>query len=625
MDLFDHSDKKAPPMSDSSGENPPTLIANQESLKLQQPQIEEALLRARKKLTEEDFVQASSILETVLQNAPDLPEARLLQQQVIQSAERRCREMFDQGITHYMESDWDRAASLWNRALQISPNNETVVEWIGRLERKRELEKGVRADLLKDLEECGKMLSNRNYVVAEEHLDSIKNKFTGGFRLVDLQKIYEALVVRTRVELEKEFEDLRSNVIETSQPVVAKKQPPGSTSPELQQKEAELQKQYMAAFEAGKKHFDGQEWHKALQFWQTARTINPHDVNLIHWIALAENNLIRGNAIGFKSAPVRATVAFLSVFAVTAVILYLAYERYADHSRDTKNRKVIQLAIEHYRAGRLEESWKMLQIYVLQDPENDSARTLLERVTAEIAARESFQQKQTELITFLQQARDQKKSGNYQAAVHSYERVLRIDNNHPEATRELGEIAMLVNTAETKQNVSTLLHEADRLFQQKQLDPAAEQLRTVLKLDPANRDADSLLARIETERAQLNRITAQLEVARYLVERKQKESAVLVLNRILSNHPGQPQAKQMLSMIRGTASVATSSLEVRIKPAARLWVDGRDTGVSSYFKLTEPVGTHILHIEQRGFKNLDLGIEVKKSGKNEFDFQLQPM
>jgi hypothetical protein len=38
--------------------------------------------------------------------------------------------------------------------------------------------------------------------------------------------------------------------------------------------------------------------------------------------------------------------------------------------------------------------------------------------------------------------------------------------------------------------------------------------------------------------------------------------------------------------------------------------------------LMETLGSHVLHIELKGYRTLDQPIQIERSGKNEFQFQL---
>ena len=599
-------------------ESPPTVVTDGQRLKLQQKQIEESLLQAKKKFTDEEFADALSTLKILLQSDPNLEPAKALQSQIEQAAANRARDIFDQGLNSFMECDWDRATTLWKKTLSIVPEDAAALDWIAKAERKKEQEKLVRAELLKELEACGKVFSDRNYVAVEERLESMKNRFTGGFRLADLQRIYESLLVRTRIELEKEFEDLRSNVVETPAPApVQRKSPPGPKT-----REEKIRRQYMESFEAGKNYFEMGQWARALAMWKTARQINPSDANLIHWIALAENNLL-GLTPQKETSPVRSTFAFLSVFVITALIAFLAYQKYRDYSTETKNQALIQRAIEHYRAGRLEESRRTLQIDVLQDPKNEFARALLERITSEMNTLHKLEAQYRETDLILQKARSESKSQNYSAAMDSYQQILERDPAHKEAQQEYEQLKSVVDSSQTNQRVANLLKEGEALLTANQLDAAEEKFNLVRAIRPNEPKANNLLDRIQSSRNHMNRIAAQLEVARFLLERNQKDSAMLVLNRILAADPGQPQAKQLISRIRGTSNIPRAQLEIRIQPAARLWIDGRDAGFNSYFNLMESIGTHIIHIETSGFKSMDQGLEVK-NGKNQFQFQLKP-
>jgi hypothetical protein len=142
-------------------------------------------------------------------------------------------------------------------------------------------------------------------------------------------------------------------------------------------------------------------------------------------------------------------------------------------------------------------------------------------------------------------------------------------------------------------------------------------------LDPQNTSARNLKNSIETERISLNTLSIQLENARYLNERSQKEAAVMLLNRILSAEPSQQQARQLLGKIRGNPTLPRFAIEIRIQPPARLFVDGRDLGSRDFFNELESAGAHVLHIERAGYHNIDQVIQVKSGDKNIFTFQLK--
>ena len=596
-------------------QTPPTVVRDGEAWMLKQKQIEELLTKAKKQFAAEDFRPAIQTLDGLLQTDPHLDAAKVLREQIENAAAQHTQSIFDQGIRFYVDSDWDSAISTWEKVLSTAPNDSTATEWIHKAEVKREQERIIRAGLLRELERCGKLLSERNFVIAEEYLESLKDRFTGGFRLSDLQKIYEALMVRTRVALEREFEDLRDNQISAPVPIPTMREP---HSPE-----SLLLKQYLEAFESGKKFFEKEDWEKALAMWQKARKINPEDGNLIHWIALAESHVIQA-PLKPRQTPVRSTIAFLSVFVVTALITFFAYQKYQNYIQATKNHDLIQRAIDHYRAGRLEESWKTLQIYLLQDPNNETARQLLERITFEMRTRQTIENKHKEISLMLQNADQEKSVSHYDEALKSYESVLKKDPGNVEAQQNFDELKRLTASKETVEKVKILLDDANSLWKQRKLAEALEKTNQVLYLDPQNTAARNLKNSIETERTSLSTLSLQLEIATYLNVRGQKEAAVMVLNRILSVEPSQQQARQLLAKIRGNPTLPTFAIEIRIQPPARLFIDGRDLGSRDYFNELESAGAHVLHIERAGYHNIDQVIQVKSTERNTFTFQLKP-
>jgi len=284
---------------------------------------------------------------------------------------------------------------------------------------------------------------------------------------------------------------------------------------------------------------------------------------------------------------------------------------------------LIQRAMEHYRAGRLEESWKTLQIYVLQDPDNESARQLLEKITFEMRIRQTMEKKQIEIDLLLQSAERQKAFNHYEQAIASYEQVLKIDPTNLKARQNFDELKNLTASKQTVEKIQMILDEADKLWKQRRLDDAFEKANQVLYLDPQNAAARDLRVRIEAERLQMNRISVQLELATYLGDRGQKDAAAMILNRILNSDPSQQQAKQLLAKTRGTPPAPKAFVEIRIQPSARLFIDGRDMGIGDSFNQMEFIGNHILHVERLGYHSIDQAVEVQGAQKNVFTFQLK--
>jgi tetratricopeptide (TPR) repeat protein len=132
-------------------------------------QVEEALARARKHFTDEDFSQALFLLDAVLKTNPYLEGAQELRNQIQQKAEARGRELFEEGLNSYMEYDWDRATTFFKKSLQIVPDDPASVEWIQKAARRKEHGRFERR-YSTNWQECGKLLSGRTYVVAEERL-----------------------------------------------------------------------------------------------------------------------------------------------------------------------------------------------------------------------------------------------------------------------------------------------------------------------------------------------------------------------------------------------------------------------------------------------------------------------
>ncbi len=609
-------------------QSPPTVIEDPERLRELRLKVEEVLGKAGKKLADEEYSEAIETLNVFLEAEPDIGSVQEMRRRVEKAASTRVHEIFNQGLTSFTEGDWDRAIETWKKGLKTIPEDPTTLEWIRRAEEKRDLEKKLRTSLLVDLEECGRHLSERNYVVAEEHLDTLKGRFTTGFRLFDLQRIYEALVVRTRVELEKEFEELRSNMIEpvpekpVARPAPAINTPvAGPQTPESVQ----LQKQYLEAFQAGKRFYESAYWQKALDVWQAARRIHPQDENLIHWMALAESHLIANTGVVRSYGPVRAVFAFLSVFVVTGALVYFGYQKYAGYVRESRNSELAQRAIEHYRGGRLEESWKILQLLLLQDPGNESTRLLLDKVMLEMRGRKSAEERKREAEFLLDRARKLADSGDLQSSLHSYLEVLKLEPANAQALKESDEIKDGLAVVEAQKKMDMSLEEVAALVDQGSLVQASQRLGQILETDPDNGKARLLQDKISRLAVEKSRIAGQLELAAYLQERGQTESSAIVLNKILSSDPSNQQARRMLANLRSAPQLPKVQYEIRVEPPARLFLDGRDMGENRYFSRMDSLGTHILHFERSGYRTLDQSIELKQSGNNSFSFEMQPV
>lgn len=78
MDSFDRKDKETSPKPAEIEQPASTVISDSYQRELKQAKIKEILLQAKKKFTDEEFLQATSILEVLLESFPGLKEAEVL-------------------------------------------------------------------------------------------------------------------------------------------------------------------------------------------------------------------------------------------------------------------------------------------------------------------------------------------------------------------------------------------------------------------------------------------------------------------------------------------------------------------------------------------------------------------
>ncbi len=87
---------------------------------------------ARNHMLDEEYAQAMSILNQIVEKNPNYENAFLLRTRCQQQMDRYAENYYNRGIRHYTEENYQKAINAWNKVLEVNPNHKGAIEYIRR-------------------------------------------------------------------------------------------------------------------------------------------------------------------------------------------------------------------------------------------------------------------------------------------------------------------------------------------------------------------------------------------------------------------------------------------------------------------------------------------------------------
>jgi serine/threonine protein kinase/outer membrane protein assembly factor BamD (BamD/ComL family) len=269
--------------------------------------ISREMAKASAQYEKGEFQQALLTVEDVLKNEPQLDAALQLQSKIQkeikaeEQAVREFRQLFDDGKKHYDEMEWEKAIRCWNKALELSPKNAPIQQWIDAAQSRWDIQRQIAEDINKRLRQFDQAIANKDLQSASGLVEEATRLLTNEYRLGDLPDLISAKRGQLQTEIEKDTRRAAfiKRDIDEAKALCARDQHEAAlekmtellkVEPEVQeaiQLQSDIrasleqrrarQKQFSAFFEEGTNALSGGNWEKALASFDKADGIQPGD------------------------------------------------------------------------------------------------------------------------------------------------------------------------------------------------------------------------------------------------------------------------------------------------------------------------------------------------------------
>jgi tetratricopeptide (TPR) repeat protein len=144
----------------------------------------------------------------------------------------------------------------------------------------------------------------------------------------------------------------------------------------------------------------------------------------------------------------------------------------------------------------------------------------------------------TLITTTLNEAMELEKKDLFGQAKEKYQEILKMDPGHAQAQQMLQDLQLKIADYIAHQRTAGVAS-----FQKKDYDKAGRIFRTILNLDPHNKDAKQYLKRINEKTS--GKINNRIELAQLYINEKKYEAAQTLLDSVLMANPGLREVKKL--------------------------------------------------------------------------------
>jgi tetratricopeptide (TPR) repeat protein len=544
---------------------------------------------------------------------------RQINMQKFEAAASRGRDLYDQ-------LQWEEAVRTWKEALQLKPEDDETRNWISAAEDRLKEEQQIRAELARNLAECERQISAKNFERARRILEESKEKLNTAFRIGDFQQQSAVLADRLNREIEKEKERQAAfhEDLDRAEELM-KRQEHRSAKVLIEtvlQRDSQL-KRARDLLQAVQENIAEQEKRDS----GTRPLQIPAEIPTGGTIVLPrERPTWRGWAI--------LGIAAIAIAGI-AIWYSIPHEEPAKKivSRDGE---ILSKAAALSQNGKLEESFKLLQGYVDQNPQDPKGRQLYTEVKEKLLQRRE-QQRQQKIQTLLAAAKKQNDSGDFIKASQTIQQVLDVDPFNKPALDQLTEIRRQIakgqNQALVQQEIESHLTQARQDLAKQRFTQARSQLNQVLQLDPENAQATKLLAEVqqklkdlEERQDQTAKVKDLMASARNLQTRGQYESAIAALKKVLQLDSENQEAKTLMAQIIKEIQIPKfGEISIICEPFCSVIIDGEELGSSPISRRKIQAGTHTVVVRKPGYEEKRQTVDVKANKPVDLNFTLRKL
>lgn len=603
--------------------------------KLWQDELQKENVRHRKnqdELTQTIQLRVRGDLENALQRVEQLLQHEPGLQEALRIRDELHREMLDRQISGqkfeaanargrdlYEQLQWEDAIRSWQEALQLVPEDQQTIQWIAAAEDRLKEEREIRGSLARSLAECEREISQKNFDRAKKLLQASKEKLTSAFRLGDYQQ--QSAVLEDRLNRESEQENKR-----------------------------------LAAFnqdlDRAAEFMKRQDYRSALVLVETVLQRDPQMQRARRLLPDVQKKIAEQEAA--PTAPrtsdggtmvLPRPRSSVRVWAIAGIAMFLlagaiVWWQIPD---DDPGRKIVpkggealSKAVALSQSGNLEESFKLLQAYTDEHPEDPKGRQLYADVKAKLLQQRE-QQRQQKIQSFLATAQKQMDAGQLDQAAQSLQQVFNIDPLNKVAADQMTEIGRRIvkgqNQAKLQAEIVSRLKQARNDFKNSRFAQVRNQVNEVLQLDPGNAEATKLLAEVQQRLKELSNLQDQAGKVKELIASARKsqkqgeyETAISLLRQALQLDSTNSEAKILMDQVVKEIQIPKfGEISIICEPFCSVLIDGVDLGPSPITRRRIQTGKHTVVVRKPGYEEKSQTVDVKENKPVDLNFTLRKL
>jgi type IV pilus assembly protein PilQ len=482
-------------------------------------EITELYKIAEQQLADNNYIQASSTLEKILNLEPQEKRAKQMLTEVKERiAEKKRREKIEKELAEardlYQQGEYEQAERLFNSILHQDASNIEAQKYLQLIKKKRE-EEALVENLWK---EVNNLMRANKYQEARDRLLKLKKLRVEDKKIDKMIKICERKIELQRNKYIKEL------------------------------------------INRGKKYYREKKYDSAHKIFNEVLGLAPENRIARQYVSKIEK-IIREKQTREQQEQLRKIIAEKKEKASQK-------EFVSDKVRE-KIDALLEEAYSAYQHGKLDYAWSVYNLVLQVDPENEVAKQYIEKiieakkassVTPGIKTEENhIARRPEEGVEVPRKAEELFKAGvqkfkqkDYQAAIEFFEKVLLEEPDNEEAYRYLEKChqeLMKIKEKEKNEKISSLIDEGRGFIRDGQYEQAFESFYNVLEIDPGNKTAQRYLKYLEDKVGRIKSRQAQDIISQLARKQNQWISAELERADIYIQEGNYQQAKKILENI----------------------------------------------------------------------------
>ena len=561
----------------------------------QEAKKDAALKEAEEAIKNGDFEKAQKILNDLLKDNPNDNDTKALMNQMVQEkakAETERQKKLDEAREAIKNGDYDKAQKILNELLKDNPDDATAKSLLDFAAKEKAAKEAMRQNKLREAQEA---IRNGDYDKAQKILDDLLKDNPDDAQAKNLLKQAQDAKAKAEADRQAKLKEAE-NAIKNGDYAKAeqilgsllKNNPGDSDAKDLlkqaQDGKAKAEAERQAKLKEAENAIKNGDYDKAQKILNELLKDNPGDSDAKNLLKQVQDEKSKSEAERKNKLKEAEDAIKNGDYAKAEKILNELLKnnpndsdakKLLDQSKDAKAKADAEKAKQEKLAraqklideGKFDEAEKLLNEVLKDNPNDAKAKELLGKTKDEKA------QAQKEAAQKIAQAKTALANGDYDKAISLLNEALKADPNNAEA-KSLLEKAKEAKANQEKEKQAKLA-KARSLINSGDYDGAISLLNDMLKADPNDSQAKTLLTQAEAKKAAAERDRAnKLKQAQNNIDNGNYDAAIATLNGLLQKNPNDTEAKKLLDEATKKKAAADKIRDEKMAQAQKHYDNG---------------------------------------------------